>query len=79
VNRTRRLGATPRGVFCSLDGAVRTIAAHGAAIRALVLVGLGFAALPQVGSDEFFSLSTYLSDLPASAPFGLALTLGAEA
>jgi hypothetical protein len=44
-----------------------------------VLVGLGFAVLPQVGADEFFSLSTYLSDLPASAPFGLALTLGAAA
>jgi hypothetical protein len=69
-------------VFCSLDGAVRTIATHGAARRALVLavlVGLGFAVLPQVGSDEFSSLSTYLSNLPASAPFGLALTLGAEA
>ncbi len=44
-----------------------------------VVVGLGFAVLPQVGSDEFFSLSTYLSDLPGSAPFGLALTLGAAA
>jgi len=44
-----------------------------------VLVGLGFAVLPQVGSDEFFSLDTYLSDVPGSAPVGLALTLGAAA
>ncbi len=40
-----------------------------------VVVGLGFAVLPQVGSSEFFSLSTYLTDLPFSGTFGLALTV----
>ncbi|HKJ12805.1 MAG TPA: hypothetical protein VJ976_10520 [Ornithinimicrobium sp.] len=42
-----------------------------------VIVGLVFAVLPQVGSDEFFSVSTYLSDVPFSATFGFVLTLTA--
>lgn len=42
-----------------------------------VIVGLAFAVLPQVGSDEFFSVSTYLSDVPFSATFGFVLTLAA--
>jgi membrane protease YdiL (CAAX protease family) len=44
-----------------------------------VVVGLAVAVLPQVGSDEFFSVSTYLSDVPYSATFGFALTLTASA
>lgn len=39
-----------------------------------LFVGLGFAVLPQVGDPGFFSLTTYLGDLPFSGLFALALT-----
>ena len=40
-----------------------------------LLVGLAVAVLPQVGSEEFFSPSTYLEDLPFSGTYGFVLTV----